>query len=370
LLQVSFSLVIMKMSVARTLAVVAAAMLLGVEGLRHKPSQNSSLVHVADRSSMRVRQGIEQLEPWKDSGKALVTRFTEPELQSRVSTINGASYGADHRAFVGAAPSRFISNPGNKVAAEQIKKELAELGFAVKEQEMKTQTSYGVPKAGNIMGYIKGSDLSGEVVIFGAHYDSVNWHQTTGAAPGADDNGSGIAALLEVARTVAAESQARPLRRSVLVVAFQAEEVGLFGSKTFVSNVLKHGDYGKPVATIIADEVSYPGRPAHSHRAIFETKGRSPGNVALIDTMAHQAQADNSIAGWEVNYAGFGSDHIPFLEAGYPTVLLIERDNMYFADTWGHSSNDGMQNTDEDFGAAMTRLAARTILAYASPHSQ
>lgn len=319
---------------------------------------------------MRVRQGIEQLEPWKDSGKAITTRFTEPELKSRVSSISGASYGADHRNFVGVAPSRFISSPGNKAAESLIKKELAELGFTVREQEMKIQTSYGVPQAGNIMGYLKGSDLSSEVVIFGAHFDSVNWQQRTGAAPGADDNGSGIAALLEVARTVAAEAEARPLRRSVLVIGFQAEEVGLYGSKAFVNNVLKHGDYGRPVATIIADEVSYPGRPEHSHRAIFETKGRSPGNVALIDTMAHQAQADNGIAGWEVNYHGFGSDHIPFLEAGYPTVLLIERDNMYFADTWGHSSKDGLQNTDEDFGAAMTRLAARTILAYAAPHDQ
>merc|ERR1719265_2502206 len=126
------------MSVARTLAFVAAAWFLGVEGLRHKPSQNSSLVHVGGRVSMRVRQGIEQLEPWKDSGKALSTRFTEHELQSRVSSINGASYGADHRNFVGAAPSRFISNPGNRVAATQLKTELAELGFTVREQELKT----------------------------------------------------------------------------------------------------------------------------------------------------------------------------------------------------------------------------------------
>lgn len=358
----------MKMSVSRSL-VVAVAFCLGAEGLRHKPSQNSSLVHLGNSVTMRVRQGIEQLEPWIDSEKALVTQFTDAELKARVADINGASYGAEHRSFVGIAPSRFVSNPGNRVAANYIKKELADIGFTVQEQDMTTQTSYGVPKAGNIMGFLKGSDMSREVVIFGAHYDSVNWQQTSGTSPGADDNGSGVAALLEVARTVAAESKTRSLRRSVLVVGFQAEEVGLVGSKSFVSQVLSKGVYGEPVATIIADEVSYPGRPQHSHRAIFETKGRSPGNIALIDTMAHQALLDNSTAGFEVNYAGFGSDHIPFLEAGYPAVLLIERDNMYFADTWGHTSNDGLQNTDEDFGAAMTRLAARTILAFASPHS-
>merc|ERR1719321_2359729 len=114
----------------------------------------------------------------------------------------------------------------------------------------------------------------------------------------------------------------------------------------------------------------FPGRVKGTRETIFETVDKKPGNSAIIDTLAHTARDATDLTGFKVNYHGFGSDHIPFLRAGYPTVLLIERDNMYFADTWGHSSNDGLQNTDENFGAAMTRLAARTILAYASPHSQ
>jgi len=68
-----------------------------------------------------------------------------------------------------------------------------------------------------------------------------------------------------------------------------------------------------------------------------------------------------------VNYAGFGSDHISLLDAGVPAVLLIERDNMYHADHFGHSARDTFDHVDAAFGAAVTRLAARALAALANP---
>lgn len=95
--------------------------------------------------------------------------------------------------------------------------------------------------AKNIAAVIPGSDssLRDEYIVIGAHYDHVGRSATLSLdpdkrdeiRPGADDNASGTAAVLDLARRFAA----RPARRSILLVHFDAEEVGLFGSELFVA---------------------------------------------------------------------------------------------------------------------------------------
>ncbi len=95
--------------------------------------------------------------------------------------------------------------------------------------------------AKNIGAIVVGSDstLRGEYIVVGAHYDHVGRSATLSLdpemndqiRPGADDNASGTAAVMELGRRLAA----RPPRRSVLLVHFDAEEVGLFGSSLFVA---------------------------------------------------------------------------------------------------------------------------------------
>lgn len=79
-----------------------------------------------------------------------------------------------------------------------------------------------------------GSDLAREVVLLGAHYDAVP------NAPGADDDGSGLVGLLEVAR----ELKATPHRRTIRLVFFTLEEVGLIGSMHYVKD--KRADWTPP----------------------------------------------------------------------------------------------------------------------------
>merc|ERR1719156_287513 len=83
----------------------------------------------------------------------------------------------------------------------------------------------------NIVGYKEGTDLAHETILIGAHYDSVNWKSGTDvAAPGIDDNASGLAAVLLLAKALAKIET----RRNIALVAFNAEEEGLLGSKHFV----------------------------------------------------------------------------------------------------------------------------------------
>jgi hypothetical protein len=103
---------------------------------------------------------------------------------------------------------------------------------------------HGLPASlstGNVVGMIRGRDpaLRNEVVVLGAHLDHLG-RRTFGARDpeardevrnGADDNASGVAAILELARLL----QKNPPKRSVAIVAFSGEEMGLLGSDYFVN---------------------------------------------------------------------------------------------------------------------------------------
>jgi len=101
-------------------------------------------------------------------------------------------------------------------------------------------TGLGGVRGRNVIGVLKGRDpaLAGQYVVVGAHYDHLGNGGAGSLDPdsagvphnGADDNASGVAAILEIARNLAA----RPPARSVIFVAFSGEEEGLLGSSHFV----------------------------------------------------------------------------------------------------------------------------------------
>jgi Zn-dependent M28 family amino/carboxypeptidase len=294
--------------------------------------------------------------------------------------------------FVDKRKSRYVAEQGNRAAAKYIGRQFEAMGLKTSEQdvrdsrirtaytEMSLLSGYEADKHTNVIGFLQGSDLAHEVVLLGAHYDSINLEDLTGPAPGVDDNGSGMALLLTVAKTLTG-AKFKP-RRSIAFVAFNAEEEGLVGSEHF-AKVLSEGGkelrkYGNLSAAFIADEVAFPGR-RHERRAIFETLGHSQGTTSMVDTLAHLAQLRNAtsdVAGdgigdgahnFVVNYNGFGSDHISFLNRGFPAVLLIERDDDWHADTYGHSDRDTFDHVDLSYGAAMSRLALRAVASFANP---
>jgi hypothetical protein len=358
---------------------------------RLRPGQQQLKVLAAHSQKSSRRQGLrngspEQLEMWYDSGLAAQSVLATADIATLTAGITAKEFQAELHSLVdSSAPSRFIGRQGNGVAATHIEASFKKLGLQTEVQALgtgwnATLSQYAVTAAqlsGNVIGYLRGTDRANELVIVACHYDSVNWEDLTGAAPGVDDNGSGVALMLLLAKALS-QSSAKP-RRSLLFVSFQAEEEGLVGSKAFAQMFAPGGPgvakYGQPVAAIVADEVAWPGKTAAARKVIFETKGRSKGTDTVVDTLAHASQQQcnsgfhDCVDGFVVNYHGFGSDHIPLLDVGVPAVLLIERDNMYHADTWGHSDQDNFKHIDAGFGAATTRLALQAVAALASPSS-
>jgi len=336
------------------------------------------------RMSLGVRDDVpEELEAWYDSGNAVQSMMETTDLIKLTSGITPEKYAAELHAIVDPSPSRFIAFKGNKKAAFNIKKEFDDLGLETEIQplgvseklsKLSIPTAFQQKMPGNVLGFLKGGDKAHEVVIVGCHYDSVNWENIMGAAPGVDDNASGCALMLMLAKTLSVGTKPR---RSILFVSFQAEEEGLVGSRK-LAELFKPGGvglskWGKPVAAIVADEVAWPGTDAAGRQVIFETKGRGKDTNAVVDTLAHASQQQCSggfkdcVNGFVVNFAGFGSDHIPLLEVGVPAVLMIERDNQNHATKYGHSERDTFEHVDTAYGAAMTRTALQAVATLANP---
>ncbi|MGQ9819679.1 MAG: M28 family peptidase [Candidatus Kapaibacteriales bacterium] len=171
----------------------------------------------------------------------------------------------------------------------------------------------------NVIGLIPGTDptLSDEYIVIGAHFDHLGWGTENslyrGKIPqihnGADDNASGTSAILYLAEKLSQN----PLRRSVIVVAFNAEEEGLLGSSYFVKN--PPVDIQKIVFMVNFDMV---GRLRGNKLNIFGTGSSTTfdkvvDSIATIDTLELTKGTE-----------GYGpSDHSSFYGAKIPVLFLF-----------------------------------------------
>lgn len=128
-----------------------------------------------------------------------------------------------------------------KKAAEYILGQWREMGLTPDLRPFHTPVrpqyeTYEEDKFTNLVGIIEGSDpvLKDEYIVVGAHYDHIGMRGDQ-VCNGADDNASGSSCLIEIARQLLARKG--ELKRSVIICAFDAEEMGLFGSKALVKEM-------------------------------------------------------------------------------------------------------------------------------------
>ena len=174
----------------------------------------------------------------------------------------------------------------------------------------------------NIAGRIVGSKRPDETVIYSAHWDHLGVGQPDATGDsiynGAIDNGTGTAALIEIA---AAFAKTKP-ERSILFLNVTAEEKGLLGSEYYASAPLY--PLGKTVAVLNMDALD-PHGPAKN----FTTSGSA--KVDLLDELVDTAKKFNlSYSTDPKPEAGyfFRSDHFPFAKRGVPAVSFGSGDDL------------------------------------------
>jgi hypothetical protein len=196
----------------------------------------------------------------------------------------------------------------------------------------------------NVLGVLRGSDpaLAAECVVLGAHLDHVGTQGGEILFPGANDNASGAAAVLEVAEALVSAG-VRP-KRSVVFALFAAEEQGLFGARHYVAN--PPWPLEKTVAMLNLDCVGC----GDSLKA-----GGGKSSPRLWET-ARRLDAESAALLVESTWSGGGADATPFHDAGVPTLFFMTTNGYEHL----HLPTDTPETLNEALFTEMTRLVCRT----------
>lgn len=260
------------------------------------------LVHVKKEipqklmKNFRVTSGYDVAHFEPRLNKALASH---PVVKEFVGRVDQASIKEDVE-MLSNYKTRLVGTSDNQKATAQIKEILKNLGFSVSQPCYKENAcSIVADKAGD--GSTEG------VIMIMAHLDSVGKDFA-----GADDNASGVAVMLEVARVLKDYGNKKTIR----FFATNGEESGLYGAQHYAEVLKKNGDIRKMILAINMDMVGY-----------------NSNSVVELETDSQYSELANWFAALALTYTNlkskitigaWGSDHVPFIKGGVPTLLTIE----------------------------------------------
>lgn len=256
---------------------------------------------------------------------------------------------------------RSFRDPQNLAAASKfIQKKFRDLGYEV---TLQTYTADGLAVE-NIIAEKKGNKRVDEILVVGAHYDTVV------GTPGADDNASGVAVLLELARIHSKSEFARTVR----FVAFTLEEPPYFKSSAMGSRIYARSlkqKKEKVVGMICLESVGYYSQEKHSQSFplpffgfFYPTTGNFitvVGNLSsrklariVAGTLKSKSEIPVEIfTGPSLVMGVDWSDHASFWEQGVPAVMLT--DTALFRNPHYHAPTDRAETLDYSKIAELTR---------------
>lgn len=240
-----------------------------------------------------------------------------PSVQLIVNAVSPTRWFADVGSLASWDRSSYATTSLNQ-ARDFIASRFTDLGLDVSTPTFTMNSPGGNIVRNNVLGRWTGTEFPDQWIIVGAHYDSRNSSITsTVNAPGAEDNASGCAGVIEMARVLL---PSRP-GRSILFMCYAGEEQGLLGSAAHVQALNQSGDLSKLRGVAIMDMIGYSA--SSTLRALFESSSAHTGYLQQFAAAAATYVPELSVL---LSTNPFGSDHVPYLNAGVPTVLSIEND--------------------------------------------
>jgi hypothetical protein len=238
--------------------------------------------------------------------------------------------------------SRYYNDAGNAIAQQYISSRLMRYGWNYSSQP------FGL-KGLNIIARKQGMIYPNRKVIIGAHFDSM----PNNISPGADDNASGVAAILEMARIISQLDLHFPV--TIELAFWDEEEVGLLGSKAHVGNLSERDTV---LAVINLDMLAWDGNSDGVVNIHTRPGGINETLVSIADESLQYAQGLTAQMLWTTAYP---SDHVPFLDAGYPAIALTEDYVNDLNPSW-HTSSDLTVQFDSTYFLQASRWALATLL--------
>jgi len=268
--------------------------------------------------SLGIREDLKDLtsQIYSRAKKQILSGELDVTIEAMVEAVTGEQLKEIVTYLSGEHPSSNIVtrnslSQGAKDAALWIGKQYEMYGLEVSYQPFRDGYS------DNVIGVRKGETEPEKVIVFGYHYDDRAASSTspTQRAPGANDNGSGTGAGIQIAKIFNAFNAT--FAYTIIFAAFAGEEQGLYGSAAYVKQLV--ADKVQVVAMVNADMIAYrvPGNPAQLD---FPTRYST---LALQDVVTAAVTKYAPALKVSVTNACC-SDHQSFYNAGIPAVGLIE----------------------------------------------
>ncbi|WP_281234913.1 M20/M25/M40 family metallo-hydrolase [Flavobacterium gelatinilyticum] len=267
---------------------------------------------------------------------------------------------------------RFVGTKGNNDAAAYIKKHFKKYrlqpfssGYY---QPFKVFVKEGINKmksdsvsTQNVFGFIEGSDekLKNEFIVIGAHYDHWGWGGTGSGSKkkdtiaihnGADDNASGVSALLCILEEVS-KLKIKP-KRSIIFVSFSGEEEGLLGSKYFVNHLPV-----KKEAVKVMLNMDMVGRLNSEKQIYMGGAGTFPNGVELMKNLGQNSGLNPVVHAGEVG----GSDHVTFYKSGISVIGLHTGGHPQY-----HTPEDDIDLINFEGGALVSKYIYNALVSIAN----
>lgn len=243
-----------------------------------------------------------------------------------------------------AREGRKLGSAGNAQARAYLAQRFTQLGLepvgASFEQPFTWRNSAGV----NVVGRIPGRRHPERVILFAAHFDHIGIRNGQ-VHPGADDNGSGSAALLQLAGWL----KAHPPAHTVLFCLFDGEEAGLYGSQAFVA--------APPVALANIAVVLNLDMIAQGPRGRIFVGGTSYTAALKPHLVAAYASSKVQVVPDFETYVA-QSDQYPFMQRGIPFLFFCVGDD----DPWYHTPLDSFERIPQAFYWSSTEAILETFL--------
>lgn len=274
-------------------------------------------------------------------------------ISSMVNEINADSLRA-HVNWLEAMGTRFALADNHRSVAVRIRNKFRSMGYysARLDSFFITRTYRNVTYSQwqyNVLALLEGSDHPDSLCIMGGHFDDI---VGTGAdpflnAPGAHDNASGTAATLEVAR-VMKKTGFEP-GKSIMFIAFGAEELGLFGSHDFSTDP---GEFRDKIAFMLNnDMIAYA--PDSNHAAWQVNILDYPNSIGLRSYAERLILKYTDLSYINDNQYNKQSDSYPFALRGYKALFFssVKSDPFY------HTINDTGSNLNFEYCREVTKVS-------------
>jgi hypothetical protein len=212
-------------------------------------------------------------------------------------------------------------DPGNELAVQFTEKQFAAAGLAPAGDGGTYRQAFAFRPgaiAHNVVGVLKGDDftLAKQVVIVGGHVDHLGVNRDGAINYGADDNASGAAMVIELARLF--KLCGLSPKRTLLFVAWNAEEMGLIGSRAYTEKPLF------PLASTLAVyNFDMVGAGDGSGALVFG--GNDKTNAWMTELLRATTAAAKLPHAIQVVPQKLASDHAPFVEKGVPSIFAFAR---------------------------------------------